>query len=70
MKYLVTVFKVILSRFKLSPGQSSSAAGVSSAVKEIYNKGNDFANIVDGLSLVDLNHALYRCDQEEQTEAS
>ena len=57
-------------RFQLSPGQSNSAGGVRAAVKEIYSggRGSEFSNIVDGLSLIDLNHALFRCDQEEQTE--
>ena len=66
--WLFNFLIVFSDRFKLSPGQSSSAAGVSAALKEIHGGGGDFTNIVDGLSLTDLNHALYRCDQEERTE--
>lgn len=58
---------VIVFRFCLQDEQAKATVNLRNLIKtQLYEKKSDLANICSKLSLLDINHALFKCDQEER----
>lgn len=46
--------------------QASSSEKLRGVLSKLYNPKSDLSHLLSHLTLLDLNHALFRCDQEER----
>ena len=56
---------VIIFKFRMQSSHRQAAEAIVKELPSVARADNDFGSIVSSLSLLDLNHALFKCDQEE-----
>ena len=57
---------VVVFKFRPSDVQSRCSKRLRGLISSLYEPRSPLADLAASLSLLDLNHALFRCDQEER----
>ncbi len=57
---------VVVFKFRMNDSQSSCSERLRGLISSLYNPSSALSDLISRLSLLDLNHALFRCDQEER----